>query len=107
MSTSDQNETPGQERPSHVASAERRRRRRILRGVKALVVLIVIYLLISYAAMPAWWIWRTRSLHPALQQAPTLAYTSDGIPGDPLDIAIVASERGTHQGHAGGQVGSG
>lgn len=62
--------------------------RRALR-ISALVILA--YLVVAYAAMPAWWTWRTRSLHPALQQSPTIAHTADGIPGDPLNIAIIGT----------------
>lgn len=64
----------------------------VRRALRILVLVILVYLLVAYAAMPAWWAWRTRSLHPALQQSPTIAHTADGIPGDPLNIAIIAME---------------
>lgn len=53
--------------------------------------LIATYLLLAYVAMPAYWTWRTRRVHPALEQAPRLTSTHNGLPGDALNIAIIGA----------------
>lgn len=60
--------------------------RRLL--VAALVVLGV-YAAVAYIAMPLFWRVDLRSEHPALVESPRHAFTGLGIPGDPLNIAVV------------------
>ncbi len=51
----------------------------------------MIYLLIAYLIMPRLDHWSARR-HPVLVPGDHLTRTSSGIPGDPLNIAVVGSE---------------
>jgi hypothetical protein len=54
---------------------------------------LLLWLVIAYIALPHWWQHHeSEKLHPALEHAPTLTTTSDGIPGDPLNLFIIATE---------------
>jgi hypothetical protein len=64
---------------------------RIKRDLRALVVLLIVYLGFAYMIVPAWW--RRHTSHPALLEAPKTTRTPDGIPGDPLNIALVGSRQ--------------
>lgn len=64
---------------------KRKRLTRILLGA------LILYGAIAYALLPFLW-HRREERHPALTDAPTVAHTADGIPGDPLDVALVGSE---------------
>jgi hypothetical protein len=55
------------------------------------VAVLVIWLSVSYLLMPGWWKVRS-SRHPALTNGPRITVTSAGIPGDPLNLAIIGSE---------------
>jgi hypothetical protein len=72
--------------------ATSRHRRRARQTSRAAAVLLALYLLAAYGVMPLYWKIRTRSLHPALIGIPHIAETRDGIPGDPLNIAIIATQ---------------
>lgn len=69
-----------------------RRHRSFLRrwwvGAPALVLL---YAVIAYGIMPMVWT-RYQRRHPAFEQTPTLTHTASGVPGDPFNVALVASE---------------
>jgi hypothetical protein len=67
-------------------------RRRFIRRVLLLTVLsLFCWLVIAYLILPA--VWRRSALHhPALDGAPCICHTKDGIPGDPLNIALIARE---------------
>ena len=74
----------------------RPRRRRVLRrrGLGWLAAFLGLYVAICYVSLP--WIWtlyeQARShLHPALPGTPRVALTADRVPGDPLNIAVVAA----------------
>lgn len=70
-----------------------RHRRWLVRGTKAVAVFLVVYLLVAYLALPFLWRWRTRAArHPALDDMPRTARTHDGIPGDPINIALIGRE---------------
>lgn len=56
------------------------------------VGLLVLYLLVAYMVVPAVWRHYAR-LHPALDAAPRIARTANGIPGDPLNVALVGTEK--------------
>jgi hypothetical protein len=63
---------------------------------------LAIYFVIAYAALPtAWRVVEDR--HPALRDGPRITRTKSGIPGDPLNIALVGTEEELHRGmHAAG-----
>ena len=53
--------------------------------------LLVAYLLVAYLVLPfGWRSWAKR--HPALDEASRITHTGNGIPGDPLNLALVGSE---------------
>src|SRR5690348_7508061 len=64
----------------------RRRRRHVF---TALVGIFPAYLLLAYGALPAWY--RFQHQHPGLESAPRVTTTSVGLPGDPLNIALVGT----------------
>jgi hypothetical protein len=76
--------------PSPAAEAvhEPRRRRRILRLIS---LLIAVWLVAAYLLLPLAWRFATRH-HPAVKGMPQVAVTGNGIPGDPLNLALVGSE---------------
>jgi len=75
------------------ASAERKR-------VKTLVHWILgslaVYFVIAYLILPVAWR-RYEKRHPALDGAPRIAHTASGIPGDPINLGLVASEAEIHR----------
>jgi hypothetical protein len=64
------------------------RRRRFLWVVGSLVA---VYLLVAYVIAPV--AWRRRMLrHPDLAGGPRVTHTPNGIPGDPVNLALAGSE---------------
>jgi hypothetical protein len=68
-----------------------RKRRKIVFAVRSVAGVMVAYLLLAYLVLPAVWYLLARR-HPALSQTPTVSETKSGISGDPINLAIVASE---------------
>jgi len=54
-------------------------------------VLVVAWAAVAYLLVPEAW-YRYSKRHPALDDVPTITYTADGIPGDPLNVAAIATE---------------
>jgi hypothetical protein len=52
---------------------------------------LIVWLLVAYMAVPMLWR-RYAKRHPALEDAPRITHTVDGIPGDPLNVSLVATE---------------
>lgn len=52
---------------------------------------LVVYLLIAYLLVPLLWRSYTKR-HPALEEAPEITHTANGIHGDPLNLALVGTE---------------
>jgi hypothetical protein len=67
-----------------------RRKRRVILGLKILVVVVVLWLLAAYVILPA--LWRHYEHHPEMAAAPNTTLTSQGIPGDPLNVGLIGSE---------------
>ncbi len=67
------------------------RRLRLLGLARSLVLLLLLWLLAAYVVAPVAWRARAR-WHPALEDIPGITYTANGIPGDPLNVALVGSE---------------
>ncbi len=55
------------------------------------VIVILLYLLAAYVIIPRVWK-RDLHRHPQLFDAPRLTHTPNGIPGDPLNVALLGSE---------------
>ncbi len=66
----------------------RRFRRRV--GVAVILVLLG-YLAVAYLVLPVGWKYIAHR-YPSLEEMPNITYTGDGIPGDPLNVALVGSE---------------
>jgi hypothetical protein len=67
-------------------------RQRLVRSGLALLAGLAVYALAAYLIIPA--LWHIEIIrHPALQGAPRITHTAAGLPGDPLNIALVATER--------------
>jgi hypothetical protein len=67
-----------------------RRRRLLRRGVSIGLVVIVIWLVAAYVILPL--LWKHYGHHPALEDAPKTTLTSQGIPGDPLNIGLIGNQ---------------
>ena len=69
-------------------------------GARALTQLIatgiILYLVIAYLLLPLIW-HRHEERHPALADAPDITHTASGIPGDPLNVALVGTEEAVHR----------
>lgn len=69
-----------------------RRRRPLHHTISAFAVgLLLLYALAAYLLMPLLWeVYIAR--HPSLQDLPGITHTHAGIPGDPLNIALIGTE---------------
>lgn len=67
-----------------------KRRRRMILGLKIFVGVVAVWLLLAYVILPA--VWRHYEHHPVLATAPKTTLTSQGIPGDPLNVGLMGSE---------------
>jgi len=75
---------PGDAPPSHAPSLQKR----ILKYGAAV---LLIYLLVAYVLLPlAWELYIHR--HPALDEVPGITETGTGIPGDPLNVALIGTK---------------
>jgi hypothetical protein len=61
------------------------------RAALALGVVLLAYLTIAYFLLPVGWLRYTRR-HPDFDNVPRITHTVDGIPGDPLNVALVGTE---------------
>jgi len=67
--------------------ARKRLQTRLMRGA----VVVAIYLIAAYLLMPAWWR-RYVHRHPSLDDVPGITETKTGIPGDPLNVALIGTK---------------
>jgi hypothetical protein len=72
------------------AARASRRWRWAVRAIKAAVIVLGIWLMLAYVVLPL--IWRHYEHNPALADAPKTTLTSQGIPGDPLNVGLIAAE---------------
>jgi hypothetical protein len=61
-----------------------------------LVVCIVAYLAVSYEALPTFWRFYAKH-HPAMEQVVKHTVTSQGILGDPINVAFIGTEQALHE----------
>ena len=80
-----------------------RRRRLLVRAVKSVVAVVVAWLLLAYLILPA--LWRHYEHHPALESAPKTTLTAQGIPGDPLNVGLIGTEKELIQAILGSRLG--
>lgn len=57
-----------------------------------MMLLLIMWIGVAYLFLPKWWQHRER-WQPELTQAPRLTTTSVGIPGDPVNLAIIGSKQ--------------
>jgi hypothetical protein len=76
--------------PRPISPMPRRRRRRY-RMAMYVIAPIALWALVAYAVMPTWWSRHTRR-HPALDDLPGITRTGSGIPGDPINVALIGTE---------------
>jgi hypothetical protein len=69
-----------------------RKRRRLRRWLKVAGLLVLTWLLAAYIVLPM--AWRHYEHHGLLEMAPRTSVTSQGIPGDPLNLAVIGAEEG-------------
>jgi hypothetical protein len=55
-----------------------------------LVILVGAWAILAYLILPA--LWRHYEHHPAMEAAPKTALTGEGIPADPLNVALIGTE---------------
>ena len=68
-------------------------RGRAKHAIAVVVLLAGAYLVVAYAVLP--WLWTVDEArhHPALDAAPVVTHNADGIPGDPVNVGLVGTER--------------
>jgi hypothetical protein len=52
---------------------------------------LVAYLAVAYLILPALWK-RYAHRHPSLDDVPDITHTADGIPGDPINVALIGTK---------------
>ena len=77
--------------PGDATKAVSRRRRLLVRTLKVVVALVVVWLLLAYLILPA--LWQHYEHQPALESAPKTTRTAQGIPGDPLNVGLIGTEQ--------------
>jgi hypothetical protein len=82
------NSEPAVIQPTDAPSRRSSRRRRL---VVLAVWLLLLYLLAAYFMMPLAWR-RFLRRHPSLNDIPNVTHTRSGIPGDPLNVALIGTE---------------
>jgi hypothetical protein len=61
------------------------------RLLRVVVLCLIAWLMAAYVVLP--FAWRlARRHHPALEETPRITLTRNGIPGDPLNVALVGTE---------------
>lgn len=55
------------------------------------IALVAVWAVVAYVIMPLWWE-RYAKIHPELDRIPGITETAAGIPGDPVNVALVGSE---------------
>jgi hypothetical protein len=70
-----------------------RRRSKVL--LRLFVVAVAAYVVVAYLLLPLWWRQHEKR-HSALADAPRITHTASGIPGDPLNVALVGMEKDLH-----------
>lgn len=71
--------------PSSPRSGRRRRLATLILGG------LLVYFLIAYVLLPIDWM-RYFRRHPSLADVPGITHTKDGIPGDPLNVALIGGK---------------
>jgi len=81
----------GPESAAVPAAAPPRRRSRWRLLVTVIAGFLAVYLAVAYVLVPALW-GRYGRRHPSLEDIPGITYTGSGIPGDPLNVALIGTK---------------
>jgi len=81
---------PAQETPASPAVPPKRRSR-LRQGLTVFAGIVVVYLVMAYVVMPSLWK-RYERRHPSFEDVPRVTHTASGIPGDPLNVALIGTE---------------
>jgi hypothetical protein len=77
-------------RPGRTDTEQISRPSRWRRWASLAAVLICAYLAIAYVLLPA--VWKNYDArHPGFENTPGLTYTTSGVPGDPVNVALIGS----------------
>ncbi|MBX7243880.1 MAG: LssY C-terminal domain-containing protein, partial [Candidatus Sumerlaeaceae bacterium] len=68
------------------------RHQRLKSGATALLCVLLVYGAVTYLVIPFVYS-RYAKHHPSLEDIPGITHTGDGHPGDPLNVALVGSEK--------------
>lgn len=82
---------PGSGDKSTTPETRSRLRARAIRTLKIVAVIVGVWLLLAYFVLP--FLWRHYEHNPGLADAPKTTVTSQGIPGDPINVGLVGGER--------------
>ena len=82
-------EASGASLPSAAISPTRRKRRK--RIAMLMGGLILVWLAAAYLIIPALWE-RYAHRHPTFEDLPGVTYTADGIPADPINVALIGTK---------------
>lgn len=66
--------------------------RRWSRAMLGLALVLALYVVVAYVVLPLAWL-RYARRHPAIDATPGITMTSDHHPGDPINVAVIGSER--------------
>lgn len=61
------------------------------RALRIGAVVVIVYLLVAYVLMPTLWRRYARN-HPSFDNTPGITHTGAGIPGDPINVALIGSK---------------
>lgn len=78
---------------NNVTTEPRSKRRQV---IKILVVLLFVYFVVAYLAVPYLWEFYAHR-HPTFDDNPRITKTKDGHPGDPLNVALIGTEEQLRQ----------
>lgn len=76
--------------PNTSKTAPGESRRRGERALSSGAILLALYLLFAYVLMPGFWRGYVHR-HPAIKDLPGITHTKTGIPGDPINVALVGT----------------
>lgn len=79
------------------ASAPLNRRVGLHQAIRQILVGVAVYVAVAFLILPLAWR-RHEVRHPALADAETVTHTNSGLPGDPLNVALVGSDEQLHRG---------
>jgi hypothetical protein len=77
--------------PDKLTAIPTKRRSLRKRIALAFTGLVVLYLAVTYLLVPGLWM-RYSHRHPSLEDIPGITHTADGIPGDPLNVALIGTK---------------